>query len=152
MNFWKWLRLELLLKDLEFCFKLSVSNIFLIPGYLLCLSACNLLWVFYHEPEVLKPSVPKCFTSFSDTGTRVVLDWTVIFIQNPSSLKRSPWLFLITNHTTHSKHWLKLVYKGLYYLIHNFDQDQLLMLKLLEIVHVVWYIYIFLMQSMLTKV
>lgn len=74
MNFCKGLRLGLMLKNLEFCFKLSVSNIFFIPGYLLCMSACNLLWVFYHEPEVLKPIVPKCFTSFSDTCKRVVLE------------------------------------------------------------------------------
>lgn len=150
MNFCKRLRLGILLKDLEFFFKLSVSNIFFIPGYLLCMSACNFLWVFYHEPEVLKPIVPKCFTRFSDTCTRVVLNWTVIFIQNPSSLKTSPWLFLITNHTAHSKHWLKLAYKGLYFLFHNYGQDKLLMLKLLEIV--VWYIYIHMMQSWLTKV
>lgn len=68
------LRLGLLLKDLEFPFKLSssaVSKIF--NSWILFMYECMQSLVFLQELEVLKLHVPKCFTNFSDT--RVVLDF-----------------------------------------------------------------------------
>ena len=70
------LRLGLLLKDLEFRFKLSssaVSKIF--NCWILFMYECmQSLFFVLQDLEVLKLHVPKCFTNFSDT--RVVLDCT----------------------------------------------------------------------------
>lgn len=56
------LRLGLLLKDLEFCFKISasaVSNIF--NSWILFMHECMQSLVFLQDLEVLKLHVPKCF-------------------------------------------------------------------------------------------
>lgn len=80
------LRLGLLVKDLEFRFKISasaVSKIF--NSWVLFMCECMQSLVVLPELDVLQARVPKCFEKFSDT--RVVLDCTEVFIQNPSSLE-----------------------------------------------------------------
>ena len=54
--------------------------------------------VFLQDLEDLKLHVPKCFKKFSDT--RVVLDCTEIFIQNPSSLENKSLTF--SNYKSHN--------------------------------------------------
>jgi len=78
--------LGLLLKDLEYRFKIlasSVSKIF--NAWILFMSVCLRSIALLPSFKVLKMRVPKCFIQFSDT--RVMLDCTEIFVQSPSSLE-----------------------------------------------------------------
>ena len=80
------LRLGLLVKDLEFRFKLSagaVSKIF--NAWILFMYECFQSMVELPHLDVLQARVPKCFEKFSNT--RIVLDCTEVFIQSPSSLE-----------------------------------------------------------------
>ena len=73
------LRLGLLVKDLEFCFKISsstVSKIF--NSWILFMCECMQSIITLPELNVLQLRVPKCFEKFSDT--RIVLDCTEVFI------------------------------------------------------------------------
>lgn len=75
------LRLGLLLKDLEFRFKISsgrISRIFKAWIQLMC--QCLQRIVFLPPLKEMKV-IPKCFEKFRDT--RIVLDCTEIFVQTP---------------------------------------------------------------------
>ena len=80
------LRLGLLVKDLEYRFKISasaVSKIF--NSWVLFMCECMQSLVVLPKLDVLQASVPKCFEKFSDT--RIILDCTEVYIQSPSSLE-----------------------------------------------------------------
>ena len=80
------LRLGLLVKDLEYRFKISasaVSKIF--TSWVLFMCECMQSLVVLPKLDVLQSSVPKCFEKFSDT--RIILDYTEVYIQSPSSLE-----------------------------------------------------------------
>lgn len=78
------LRLGLLVKDLEFRFKISSSTISKIfNSWILFMCECMQSIITFPELNVLQLRVPKCFEKFSDT--RILLDCTEVFIQSPSS-------------------------------------------------------------------
>ena len=80
------LRLGLLLKDLEYRFKISASSVSKIfNAWILFMSVCLRSIVLLPTLKVMQMRVPKCFKQFSDT--RVILDCTEIFVQSPSSLE-----------------------------------------------------------------
>ena len=86
------LRLGLLVKDLEFRFKISasaVSKIF--NSWVLFMYECMQSLIFLPELCTLQARVPKCFEKFSDT--RVILDCTEVYIQSPSSLENKSLTF-----------------------------------------------------------
>jgi len=78
--------LGLLLKDLEYRFKISASSVSKIfNAWILFMSVCLRSIVLLPTLKVLQMRVPKCFKQFSDT--RVILDCTEIFVQSPSFLE-----------------------------------------------------------------
>lgn len=92
------LRLGLLLKDLEFRFKISsgrISRIFKTWIQLMC--QCLQTIVFLPPLKEMK-AIPKCFEKFRDT--RIVLDCTEIFVQTPSSLQTQSQTF--SNYKGHN--------------------------------------------------
>lgn len=92
------LRLGLLLKDLEFRFKISsgrISRIFKAWIQLMC--QCLQTIVFLPQLKEMKV-IPKCFEKFRDT--RIVLDCTEIFVQTPSSLQTQSQTF--SNYKGHN--------------------------------------------------
>ncbi|XP_053399183.1 uncharacterized protein LOC123558297 [Mercenaria mercenaria] len=93
------LKLGLLVKDLEYRFKISSSGVSKIFNeWILFMFECMQSLVFMPKLEVLQINVPKCFEKFSDT--RVVLDCTEIFIQSPSSLENKALTF--SNYKSHN--------------------------------------------------
>lgn len=92
------LRLGLLVKDLEFRFKISsstVSKIF--NSWILFMCECMQSITTLPELNVLQLRVPKSFEKFSDT--RIVLDCTEVFIQSPSSLENKSLTY--SNYKSH---------------------------------------------------
>lgn len=92
------LRLGLLVKDLEFRFKISsstVSKIF--NSWILFICECMQSIITLPELNVLQLRVPNCFEKFSDT--RIVLDCTEVFIQSPSSLENKSLTY--SNYKSH---------------------------------------------------
>ena len=80
------LRLGLLLKDLEFRFKISASSVSKIfNSWITFMYECLKSVVYLPKLEIMQQRVPPCFQKFSDT--RVVLDCTELFIHTPSSLE-----------------------------------------------------------------
>jgi len=89
------LRLGLLVKDLEYRFKISgsaVSWIGFMYQYLQSL-------VFLPSLSMLQKQTPSCFKNFKDT--RIILDCTEIFIQTPSSLENKSVTY--SNYKSHNK-------------------------------------------------
>lgn len=92
------LRLGLLVKDLEFRFKISsstVSKIF--NSWILFMCECMQSITTLPELNVLQLRVPKSFEKFSDTT--IVLDCTEVFIQSPSSLENKSLTY--SNYKSH---------------------------------------------------
>lgn len=93
------LRLGLLVKDLEYRFKISgssVSKIF--NSWIVFMYKYLQSLVYLPKLEVLQKSIPSCFTHFRDT--RIILDCTEIFIQTPSSLENKSVTY--SNYKSHN--------------------------------------------------
>lgn len=93
------LRLGLLVKDLEYRFKISsgtVSKIF--NSWIAFLYKHLQSLIFMPSLAVMQNHVPKCFQSFRDV--RIVLDCTEIFIQTPSSLENQSVTY--SNYKSHN--------------------------------------------------
>lgn len=92
------LRLGLLLKDLEYRFKISTSTVSKIfNSWISFMFECMQSIVFLPELEVLKMHIPLCFKDFDDT--RIILDCTEVFVQTPSKLENKSLLY--SNYKSH---------------------------------------------------
>ena len=92
------LRLGLLLKDLEFRFKISASAVSKIFNrWISFMYECMQAILFLPDLKQLQMYIPECFKNFSDT--RIVLDCTEVFVQTPSSLENRSLTF--SNYKSH---------------------------------------------------
>ncbi|WAR24515.1 hypothetical protein MAR_038184 [Mya arenaria] len=93
------LRLGLLVKDLEYRFKVASSTVFKrFHTWIIYMFRYLQSIVFLPELHVLQKRVPPCFSAFSDT--RIVLDCTEIFVQRPSSLENQSLTY--SNYESHN--------------------------------------------------
>jgi hypothetical protein len=93
------LRLGLLVKDLEYRFKIAASSVSRIFNkWITFMEKVMKPLVFLPPLVVLKTNVPACFQTFSDT--RIILDCTEIFVQTPSSLENQSQTY--SNYKSHN--------------------------------------------------